>query len=140
VSPECRQLRQLDELSIGALLDVVADRIAKRVVEQFGPGAGEPSEPDPWHLLDVEAVGAMLGRSKRWVHGAVKERGLPHIRLDGGALAFDPDDVRAWARARRVPAEAPETLGGRWETGRKPAPRLTSDDGRRTVMQKVGAP
>lgn len=34
----------------------------------------------------------------------MKDRGLPYIRLDGGALAFDLELVREWALAQSVPA------------------------------------
>lgn len=114
----------------------VAERIATRVLA--GLELPAPAGEEPWRLADVEEVAARLGRSKRWVHGAVKERGLPFIRLDGGALAFDLDDVRAWARDRRVPAAEPEALAGRWQGGRNGAPEDGSRTRTRTVMQKAG--
>ena len=80
----------------------------------------------------------MLGRSERSVHTYVKDRGLPYIRLDGGALAFDPDDVRAWARARRVPAAEDDPLAERWQATRDPARGARSENGDRTAMQKAG--
>ena len=54
-----------------------------------------------------------LGRSERWIRERVKRLELPCIRLDGGALAFDVDDLRAFARARRVPASNDEEAPAR---------------------------
>ncbi len=129
-----------------ALLDeivsLLAAELAPAVANELERRSPKPSPAcgEPWRLLDVEEVAAILGRSRRWVHGAVKERGLPYLRLDGGALAFDPEDVRAWAQARRVPAAEPDPLAGRWQEPRNPVPGEGLDGRRRTVMQKAEAP
>ena len=117
------------------LVDEIAERISARVL--VGLERPPAAESEPWRLVDVEEVAARLGRSRRWVHGAVKERGLPFVRLDGGALAFDLDDVRAWARDRRVPAAEPEALADRWQEGRNSAPRAGSQTRHRSAMQKA---
>jgi excisionase family DNA binding protein len=83
------------------LIETVAAEIASKVQEQVR--ASTPVHGEPWRLLDVDEVATMLGRSRRTIHSFVRDRGLPTIRLDGGALAFDPDDVKQWAKARRVP-------------------------------------
>jgi predicted DNA-binding transcriptional regulator AlpA len=129
---------QADALAAG-LVELLADAVAERVLAALQRSQPAPSSSEPWRLLDVDGVGEMLGRSRRTVHAYVKDRGLPYIRLDNGALAFDPDDVKAWARARRVPAEDGETLAGRWQGGRNPASAAGSGNGRRTVKQKAGA-
>jgi excisionase family DNA binding protein len=54
-------------------------------------------------LLDLEEAAQRLGRSKRWVRERAKTGALPHVRLDGGALAFEVDDLREFARDRRIP-------------------------------------
>ena len=119
-------------------LDAILDELAARVAARLDSATDSPAPSSPWRLLDVDEVAAMLGRSPRSVHTYVK-RGLPFIRLDGGALAFDPDDVRAWARARRVPAAEPEPLAERWQGGRQAARRVGSGNGDLTVKQKAGA-
>ena len=43
-----------------------------------------------------------LGCSTRWVRERVKRGDLADVRLDGGALAFDVEDLRAFAAERRV--------------------------------------
>lgn len=83
------------------LVEVIADAVAARLA---GDALGRPHE-SRWRLLAVDEVAELLGRSPRWVHDAVTRRGLPHVHLDGGGgRMFDPADVRAWARARRIPA------------------------------------
>jgi hypothetical protein len=108
------QSNAANESTLTALVDLLADAVAERVLARLKPTPA-PAQAEPWRLLNVDEVAATLGRSKRWVHSAVKERGLPIVRLDGGALAFDPDAVRAWALARQVPAVDAETLAGRWQ-------------------------
>jgi hypothetical protein len=60
---------------------------------------------EEWRLWNLSETARRLGRSERWVRERVKEGTLPRIRLDGGALMFDPKDVQSFARARRVPPE-----------------------------------
>jgi len=87
---------------LAGLLDELAERVAGRVLAELAarPGLEAPSEQ--WRLLDVEEVAGRLGRSTRWVRERAKRGDLPWVRLDGGALAFDPDDVRAFVRERRI--------------------------------------
>lgn len=122
--------------ALDALVGLVAARVAALVITEI-ESVVSPAMSEPWRLVDVEEVAAMLGRSTRWVHQSVKERGLPFVRLDGGALAFDPDDVRAWALARRVPALESDPLADRWHGGRDAALGAGSGNGDRTVMQRV---
>ena len=89
------ELRFPDEF-VSAIADAVEARLA---------GAdGDAGPEDGWRLLTVGEVAKLVGRSPRWVHDAVTNRGLPFVRLDGGGRMFDLEDVRAWVRARRVPA------------------------------------
>jgi excisionase family DNA binding protein len=119
------------------VVDRIAGALAPRLSDALVACCERPA-PEPWRLLDVDEVAATLGRSRRWVHGAVKERGLPFVRLDGGALAFDPEDVRAWARARRVPAAEPTPLATRLQPPRDAAPRAALDGSGRRAMQRAG--
>ena len=48
----------------------------------------------------MSEVAARLGRSTRWVRERAGD--LAFVRLDGGALAFDLEDVRCFARERRI--------------------------------------
>ena len=109
----------LDELLAG-LVDEVAERVAERVLAELDQ-RGPVAEQEPWRLLGVDEIAERLGRSRRWVLEAVKTRGLPFVRLDGGALGFELKQVRAWARARQVPAPEPVALAGRLQRGRETA-------------------
>lgn len=120
-------------------LDFSVEELAERLAAILLEHDAAPPAGEPWRLLDVGEVAVVLGRSRRWVHGAVKDRGLPFIRLDGGALAFDLEDVRTWARARRVPAEMGDPLAGRLRSSGKPAWNGPSDRRSRTAMQKARA-
>jgi excisionase family DNA binding protein len=93
-------------VNVDLLIDELADRVADRVADRLAADSARAQDGpvEPWHLLDVDTVARMLGRSRRWVHGATKEKRLPHVRLDGRKLMFDPEDVRAWCRERRVGA------------------------------------
>ena len=90
------------ELSLGVgsdLVDAIAEAVAARLASQMQQvEAGEP-----WRLWDLAETAGRLGRSERWVRERANRGDLPRIKLDGGALAFDPEDVRAFAWARRVP-------------------------------------
>jgi hypothetical protein len=88
----------------GRILQQLLEEVAGLVVARLEAGSPAPVEAESWRLLSVDQVAELFGRSSRWVHSAVKDRGLPYVRLDGGGKMFDPVDVRAWARARRVPA------------------------------------
>ena len=117
--------------------DFPVEELAQRVAELLAERGQSPPPGEPWRLLGVDEVAAVLGRSRRWVHGAVKERGLPHIRLDGGALAFDLEDVRAWALARRVPAAEGEALAGRLQQAARRAGNGGSGGRRLPAEQKA---
>ena len=116
------------------LLDLIAERIARRTVELASPLQSEESERDPWHLLNVEEVAARLGRSTRWVRERAKRGQLPFVRLDGGALAFELVDVQDFARERRISATKPLALAGRLQAGSNAASsaRFIGWNGRRT--------
>jgi excisionase family DNA binding protein len=49
-------------------------------------------------LWTVEEVRGYLRVSRSWVYGAAARGELPSLRI-GGLLRFDPQVVRAWARA-----------------------------------------
>jgi hypothetical protein len=87
---------------VDALLDELADRVADRLAATDRPTV----EPEPWRLLNVREAAERLGRSERWVRARVKSGDLATVRLDGGALAFDVDDLRAFAAERRVGGRA----------------------------------
>jgi Helix-turn-helix domain len=99
------------------LLEEIVDRVVGRLEPLLAVGPAEP-----WRLLDVGEAAALLGRSRSWVQKAVRPvdrggRGLPHVRLDGGGLMFDPEDLRAFALARRVPAVDGGLRAGRVQLG-----------------------
>lgn len=80
-------------------LEAVAARVAELVVEALPARSAE----EPWRLLTVEAAAARLGRSTRWVRD--RKDAIGWVRLDGGALAFELEDVRRYARERRIACE-----------------------------------
>lgn len=83
---------------LDGLLDELADRVAERLASAPSPSPSPASEG--WRLFSVGELAERMGRSTRWVHEAVKTRGLPYVRLDGGGKAFDLEDVRVWALTR----------------------------------------
>jgi excisionase family DNA binding protein len=95
--------------------DELVDAIARRVVAEFAAVPQAEAGGEPWRLLNVEEAAARLGRSTRWVRERAKRGELPSVRLDGGALAFDVEDLRAFARARRV---GPDLVGEEAAAGR----------------------
>jgi hypothetical protein len=114
------------------LVALVADEIVLRLGPTL-PTSAPPAAEEPWHLLGVEEAGARLGRSTRWVRERAKRGELPFVRLDGGALAFDLDDLRAFARARRVPGAEGDPLADRLQPVSE-----TRSDGRSRDGQRVG--
>lgn len=100
------------------LLEQFVDEIAERVVARLELRA---AVEEPWRLLTLEEAAARLGRSERTVRGWVKAGALHHVRLDGGALAFELEDLRAFAEARRVSAEDAGSLSVRFQADADPA-------------------
>lgn len=84
------------------LLEQLVDAIAGELAVRAGAGLAASAPVEQWRLATLEEAAAMMTRSERWVRERVKRGDLPVIRLDGGALAFDVDDLRAFAAARRV--------------------------------------
>jgi helix-turn-helix protein len=91
-------LRQL----VDSLVDEVAEKVARRLAGLAHARADGAADGDGWHLLDVDEVATRLGRSPRWVRDRARRGDLPHVRLDGGALAFLLADVVGFAEARRI--------------------------------------
>lgn len=115
------------------VVEAIADEVAARVAAQVaGVSSGEQ-----WRLYTLAEVVDMVGRSERWVRERVKRGELPHVKLDGGALAFDLADVRAFARARRVGRDAGEVLEGRLRMVGDPAAGAGSRGGRRAGDRRV---
>src|SRR4051794_8390177 len=100
---------------LNVFVAAVAAEVAERVLVELDARA--PVEQEPWRLLKLEEVVQRLGRSERWVRSRVKRGELTVVRLDGGALAFDLEDVKAFARARRVAVD---------ESGARPSARCAA--------------
>jgi hypothetical protein len=110
--------------ALGQLVEELGDAVARRVLEVLRAEIETMTGSNPaelWQLLTVAEVSERLGRSSRWVRERAKEGSLPWVKLDSGPLAFLPDDVEAFARARRVPAEDDGTLTRRLPGGREGA-------------------
>ena len=52
-------------------------------------------------LWSAEDVARFLGASRSWVYARVASGEMPHLRLSGQMVRFDPDEVRNWARGHR---------------------------------------
>jgi hypothetical protein len=99
-------------MSFDQAYEELVERLSDRVVEKLA-GVQHSEQGEPWKLLNLEEAAQRLGRSERWVRDRVKEGKLAVVRLDGGALAFELDDLRAFAHLRRVQPD-PRTIGGQW--------------------------
>ncbi len=82
-------------------VDELADALAARLEGAFRAHAHE-NLAEPWRLLTLAETAERLSRSEKTVRRWVREGRLPRVHLDGGAWAFDPDDLRDFTRARRV--------------------------------------
>ena len=89
------------DVILGQLVDVLAEEIAPRVAELVAEQVTPTSAAEPWRLLSVEEAAQRLGRSTRWVRD--HKDAIGWVKLDGGAFAFDVEDLRQFARDRRVP-------------------------------------
>jgi hypothetical protein len=109
---------ELPEELVERITDLRAGEVAARVIAAL---RHDDARAEPWHLLDLDDAATRLGRSTRWVRDRVKAGELPYVRLDGGAFAFELDDLRSFARARRVALEEPEALAARLQAAHEPA-------------------
>jgi hypothetical protein len=83
------------------LPDDVVEAIAAAIAHELAGCLPPESETaEPWRLFSLEDAAARLGRSTRWVRERKEQIG--YVRLDGGALAFELEDLQAFARLRRV--------------------------------------
>jgi hypothetical protein len=123
---------------LGQLFDLVVEQLAPRIASELANALPhvEP-ESEPWRLLNVGEVAASLGRSTRWVRERAKRGQLPFVRLDGGALAFELEDVQAFARARRVSVGEPSVLASRLHDIRNPASSARSARKERATDRRV---
>lgn len=106
----------LDELVV-----LLAAELAPRVAAELRESLASTAVAESWRLLDVDEAAACVGRSTRWVRERTKRGELPFVRLDGGALAFELDDLRAFAQARRIAAAEPWALADRLQGALQPA-------------------
>jgi excisionase family DNA binding protein len=105
----------------------IADAVAERVLKRLCDDGLARAPAGPWRLITVDEATAILRRSRRWIHDATKNRGLPYVKLDGGKVMFDPEQVRDWALSRTVPAQ-PDLC-----TPRARAPQPRSENGIRAL-------
>lgn len=83
--------------------DALADEIVARVVAGLNGHAPAEQEAEPWRLLTLDEAASRLRRSERWVRD--HKDAIGWVKLGDGSLLFDIDDLRAFARARRVGPE-----------------------------------
>ena len=77
--------------NFGALIDVLAERVAAKVVERTQQGAA-PVKP---RLLTVDQAAVYLGRTKEAVQHMVSSSKLPAVRSDRRVFV-DVLDLDAW--------------------------------------------
>jgi excisionase family DNA binding protein len=125
---------------LDSFLDLVVDRLVPPLAAELATTLSQvQSETEPWRLLNVDEAAARLGRSSRWVRERAKRGQLAFVRLDGGALAFELEDVQAFAGARRISAGEPTALAQRLHIGRNPALREGSERPERATDPEVGS-
>lgn len=57
-------------------------------------------------LWGVAEVMIVLGMKKSWVYARVGSNELPHLKLPGGRIRFDPAEIAAWIeRQKSKPAK-----------------------------------
>lgn len=61
-------------------------------------------------FIGIKPAAALLGISARTLQGWVRERRIVHYRF-GHRVLFDPAEVRAWAKRRRVPERSRAAVG-----------------------------
>jgi len=89
-------------LTIDALLDALADRVAAKVRAELAQAGNGPAVRP--RLLTAEQAGAYLGRSKAAVQHMVASRRLPVVR-DGHRVFLDVRELDRWIEAHTEPAE-----------------------------------
>jgi hypothetical protein len=87
-----------------AFIAEIVDRVIEAITDHLPQHDQQPRE-EPWRLWTVQETADRLGRSTKWVRAKAKAGDLIWVRLDGGALAFEPEDVKAFARARRIDSQ-----------------------------------
>ena len=97
---------------VDELVALVVERLAPAISSELATTLEMRTslQSEPWRLLDLEEAAQRLGRSTRWIRERVKRGELASVRLDGGALAFDLDDLHAFAAARRIGGEARQEM------------------------------
>ena len=99
MSAEDRNSEALAAL-FGLFAEQLAPRVAAELVDRASSEHAVNGDSEPWRLLTLKDAAERLGRSERWVRERKEQIG--YVRLDGGALAFDLDDLREFARGRRI--------------------------------------
>ena len=55
-------------------------------------------------LLTVKDVAKLLQCSVYQVYRLTGQKRIPHLKVAGGAIRFDPDEIALWLQAQRVTA------------------------------------
>ena len=114
-------------MTADALITSIVDEIGAAVTAALRTELPVPgTSAEPWKLAHCERRIDGAGQVGQVGAERAKAGELPWVRLDGGPLAFLPDDVEAFARARRLPKTH---AGRRWPVGLDPAaePRERKD-------------
>ena len=116
---------------LAPLVAAIAEQLAPRVAELVAEALPAAAAEEPWRLYNLEEVAAMLGRSTKWVRK--RKDAIGWVRLDSTALAFELEDVRRFARERRIACEPlasveePLLPGAFSAARRRTVPRVASD-------------
>jgi excisionase family DNA binding protein len=71
----------------------------RRIAELLS--SGHPFTP----LIDAKAASKLLGVPYTWLLAQARANNIPHHRL-GHYVRFDPNDLQAWLRERKIDAAA----------------------------------
>ena len=97
-------LEQLIAAVADSLAPRLADELAPRIVEWLAVPVTQP-KVELWRLLTLAEAAERLGRSERWLRERKEQVG--YVRLDGGALGFQLQDLQAYAAERIVGGRSP---------------------------------
>lgn len=58
--------------------------------------------PSSLNLIDIKSLSKMLSISKFTIYTWVSEEKIPHIKINGRLVRFDPEEIEKWINEQRV--------------------------------------
>ena len=81
----------IEETLINQTLDLLADKVAEKMIQQIKPLLSPPQE----NLIDKKQLAEYLGVDVTWIDRQVAARGIPFIRV-GKYRRFKRSDIERW--------------------------------------------